>query len=596
MTPSRILAVCLLLIVASTQSFAADEPLKFKIKTVKIEGNHAYTDKRLHRVIVSKPSMLFNPVYYYEEVLRDDIAGVELFYRHNGYLDAKVDTFSVSLNTSKRRADIKLRITEGPLTKIDGISMFENSVFSDSILLRLIPLKPGLALRRAEIEDGTLALLTFYAENGYIEATATPEIRIDSAAHLAQVDYFVKENRQYSIDSIIYKGLEKTHLKVVTREMEFKSGQIVDYSRLLKSQRKLYMTGLFQSAFVRPVTPSSLDAKKKDVLVEVKENKSREYNFSFGYGTLDKLRTGMELYNTNWRGTAQKLGLSAKLSFINKGVEGTFSEPWTFNTPWRTDLALSINYLIDPGYNQKTIGGRITIGRILLKKISTTLTYRHLNVELSKVKSASLPENLRSNIRSLKLTLSHDTRNNLFNPTQGIYIEPSIETAGLFRSASQSFSRVILIAKYFDRLTPSTVIGSGLELAWMASPRGFNSIILSERLYAGGPSSLRAFKYKRTGPLDADGYPIGGGFSAVWNAIEIRQSLYKIVGGVVFLDLGNVWRSVEGVSIDGIRLSPGVGLRIDTSLALVRADYGINIDPRGSEPSGMLYVSVGQAF
>jgi len=579
-----------------SSSFAAEKPHKFKIKKVVIGGNHAYTDKRLHRVIVSKPSVLFNPVYYYPDVLKDDLLGLQLFYQQNGYLSAFIEEFTVVLDSVKHRADIRIRISEGELTRVDGITIFDNTVFSDSVLMRLIPFKPGDPLRNEAIGDGTIALLKLYADHGYLDADATLEVRVDSLAHMASIDYFIKEHSQFRIDSTLLKGLTKTKLHVVLREMEFKNGEIVNYSKLLKSQRNLYLTGLFQSAFVRPVAPKSGASGMKDILIELKENKSREYNFSLGYGTVERARTGIGLFNTNWRGSAQKLGLSIKLSFVQAGVEASFSEPWTFNTRWSTDLGALIDYLIDPSYDQKTIGGRITVGRILRNRWSTSLTYRHQNVELSKIKIVTLPENIRTNIRSLKLTLSRDLRDNLFNPTKGSYLEQSVETAGLFRSASASFTRIRLLGRFFKTVTIGTVLGSGMELAWMASPRGFNSIILSERLYAGGPTTLRAFKYKRAGPLDALGNPLGGGFMAVWNLVEVRQSIYKMIGGVAFLDVGNVWNRIDDAKIDEVRISPGLGIRIDTPLGLFRTDYGFNIYPQGSEPSGMFYFSVGQAF
>jgi len=586
----------LLIVIAVLPSLAVGKPHKFKIKTVFIGGNHAYTDKRLRRVIVSKPSVLFNPVYYYPDVLKDDLVGLQLFYQQNGYLSAFIEEFTVTLDSVKERADIRIRINEGELTRIDGITIFDNTVFSDSVLKRLIPLKPGDPLREAAISDGTLALLKLYADHGYLDAEATPEVRIDSLAHLASIDYFIHEHTQFRIDSTLFKGLTKTKMRVVLREMEFKTGEIVNYSKLLKSQRNLYLTGLFQSAFVKPVAPQSGEAGMKDILIELKENKSREYNFSLGYGTVERARTGIGLFNTNWRGSAQKIGLSIKLSFVEAGVEASFSEPWTFNTRWSTDLGALIDYQKDPSYDLKTIGGRVTVGRILRNRWSTSLTYRHQNVELSKIKVVTLPENIRTNIRSLKLTLSRDLRDNLFNPTKGSYLEQSIETAGLFRSASTSFTRIRVLARYFRTVSTGTVIGSGMEFAWMGSPRGFNSIILSERLYAGGPSTLRAFKYKRAGPLDVSGNPLGGGFLAVWNAVEVRQSIYKMLGGVVFLDVGNVWNRIGDAKMDEVRLSPGLGIRVDTPLGLFRTDYGVNIYPQGSEPSGMFYFSVGQAF
>jgi len=592
----RNILIVLLLTVACLNAYAEEKPHKYKIKTVRIAGNHAYTDKRLHRVIISKPSVLFNPVYYYPDVMKDDMFGLALFYQQNGYLQAVVEEYTVTLDSLKKRADIRIRVNEGNLTRIDGITIFDKGLFSDSLLMRLIPLKPGDPLRHVSIGEGTVELLKFFANHGYLDAEVTPEIRIDSSAHLASIDYVIKEESQFFIDSTIVQGLKKTRMRVVMRELEFKSGGVVNYSRLLDSQRKLYLTGLFQSVYVKPVTAKSGKLGMKDILIELKEGKSREYSFSLGYGTVERARTGIGLFNTNWRGTAQKIGLSVKLSFVQAGIEATFSEPWTFNTRWSTDLGLLVDYLVDPTYDQKTIGGRMTIGKILANRWSTSLTYRHQSVALSNIKSLTLPDDIRTNIRSLKLTLSRDLRNNLFNPTAGTYLEQSIETAGLFRSASESFTRIRFLARYFKTITNGTVIGSGMELAWLASPRGFDSIILSERLYAGGPSSLRAFKYKHAGPLDIEDNPTGGGFLAVWNVLEVRQSIYRMIGGVVFLDVGNVWLNIEDASWNEIRLSPGIGIRVDTPLGLFRTDYGINIDRDGGEPSGMFYFSVGQAF
>lgn len=595
MSSIRKIIVLLLLVVAVLHHSDAYAK-RFKVKKVDITGNVAYTDKRLHRVMLSKPSVLFDPVFYYPQILKDDVASLELFYWRNGYLSAKVEDYSVRIDSSKYLVYVQILIKEGPLTTVEGIAIFGNKAFSDSVLMTFVPFKAGQPLRDYDVSDGTLAMLTHYADHGYLEALVTPEIRVDSLEHLAQVDYFIKENAQYFIDSTLFVGLTKTRLKVVQREMVFKRGQIVNYSKLLKSQRNLYLTGLFQSSFVKPIPPLSGKPGMKDIQFELMENKSREYNFSIGYSNVEQGRIGMALYNTNWRGTAQKLGLAVKLSFIQAGVEASFSEPWTFDTRWKTDLALGIDYLKDPAYDQKTIGGRISIGRELLHKITTNLTYRHQNVELSNVKVEDQSAEIRSQIRSLKLTFTHDTRNNLFNPTAGEYVEQSTETAGLFRAAAESFTRVKLIARYLKTITRGTVIGSGFELGVMSSPRGFDSIVLSERMYAGGPSSIRGLKYKGAGPLDENGLALGGGFMGVWNIVEIRQSIYKILGGVVFLDAGNVWRVASDASISSVRVTPGLGIRLDTALGLFRVDYGFNIKPRLGEPSEVLSFSVGQAF
>ena len=222
--------------------------------------------------------------------------------------------------------------------------------------------------------------------------------------------------------------------------------------------------------------------------------------------------------------------------------------------------------------------------------------YRLQNVKLLRVKVTPPPEDVAKYISSLTFNVTHDTRDNLFNPQRGIYLEPGVEFAGLLNRNKDTFTRLYLKSKLFSTVHGATVLATSLELGWMYSNKGLNRIPLNERLYTGGPNSLRAFKYQRVGSRDENGYPTGGRFKIVWNAAEIRRTLYKMVGGVVFLDIGNVWDAASDFRIIDLRLSPGMGLRVNTFIGLVRLDYGFNIDPKDDEPSGRLSFSVGQAF
>ncbi|MBN2287830.1 MAG: BamA/TamA family outer membrane protein [Candidatus Glassbacteria bacterium] len=130
----------------------------------------------------------------------------------------------------------------------------------------------------------------------------------------------------------------------------------------------------------------------------------------------------------------------------------------------------------------------------------------------------------------------------------------------------------------------------------MDSRNGLTGIPLHERFYAGGPHSLRAFSYQKAGPLDRDRMPIGGRLKLVWNVVELRRTLYKLVGGVLFVDVGNVWLDPGSFALDEIRTSIGCGLRLNTPIGMGRLDYGYNPERRPGEPRGKLYFSMGQAF
>jgi len=598
----RSLIIIILISISGSILYAIppSKKIRFKVKSVSYQGNKKYSASQLNKVILSRPSSIINPVYYIDDIFQDDLRGLPLFYQQNGYLEAKVTNYNVSLDSVKRAARISFTIEEGKLTRIEGISILGNSIITDQDIQVAIPIKEGKALKSKEIENSTLIILRKYAEIGYLDADIKPDVRINSEAHTALIDFIIEEKGQYKISKISISGLEKSKSFILTRELNFKAGEIVNYSKLLQSQRQLYLTGLFESVFIRPIPPKNDMPNTKDILIETKEKTFGEFNVSVGYGTIEKIRGKTEISYNNLRGSAQKLGLIFKLSFINRGIELSFTEPWTFHTRWRTDLATTYEYLKEPGYDLTRLGARIAIGRKFREHSNSTITYRYENDKLSQIKVPNIPAEMKSNIRALKLSLIFDNRDNLFNTTKGTYIEFSNELAGSFLYGTNSFFRSNLLMKKFLSAGINTFIGTHLDLAWIDAAGGLSSIPLYERLYAGGPNALRAFDYQTVGPVEVDDegnfIPSGGRYSLVWNVIEIRQSVYKSFGLEGFVDLGNVWKSPKDVALSDIRHSLGIGVRYNSLIGLARMDYAVNLSPHSGEDKGKIYFSMGQAF
>jgi len=119
-----------------------------------------------------------------------------------------------------------------------------------------------------------------------------------------------------------------------------------------------------------------------------------------------------------------------------------------------------------------------------------------------------------------------------------------------------------------------------------------------KQFFAGGPSSVRAWRVRRLGP---------GSFEAVEDSeqnvfidqtgdlsleanMEYRFPVYNLVKGAFFVDAGNIWLLKEdatrpGGQISGnfyqdIAIGTGVGLRLDFSFFILRADFGLRVrDP-----------------
>ena len=591
-------AFCLLTaLLLSASALSAQEPSKkLKVSSVSFEGNQTFDQGRLKGVMLTRPSGFLSRSYYYQDIFEDDLKSLLLFYQQNGYLEVEIADTQVTVDTAKREVDIRIRVSEGELTSIEGVDLFGNTVFGDSLLLHRIKVKSGEPLKPARIQEASLSVLTLYADNGYLEAEMKPDVRINYETHRALVDFALEEKAQFRIADIRLEGLERTRPNVVKRELLFRSGEVIKYSRLLDSQRRLYLTGLFQSVFIRPQPTASGASARKDILIELKENESLEFNVAAGYGSVEKIRGRVEVFNSNLAGTALKAGLTLRASFIGRAAEASFTEPWTFGVPWKTDLNLLAEYLEEPGFDIFRKVGRLAFGRTFGKRSTASLTYRYEDAELSNVQVEDVPQELKANLRTLTLSLIYDTRDNLFNSTRGVYAEGRNEVAGSFLSGTDTFVRLSGRLKYFYPWKRSTILATSLEIGWMDFFGASEDIPLSERLYAGGPNSIRGFGYQLVGPLDAQGDPIGGRFQVVWNLLEIRQSIYKMIGGAVFADVGNVWTSATEFQLRDIRTSIGVGLRVNTPIGIARLDYGINLQPEEGEPGQRLYFNMGQAF
>lgn len=592
----KILILAALLVPLICTGVFAEKSQRPKVRKVTYSGNITYEDSRLEGLMLTRPSRFLAPSRFHLEIFQDDLETLTAFYKQNGFLQARIVDTLISTDTLKNRVDISINLDEGARTFVEGVTVFGNSFFADSVLMKYIGIKKGDPLRRPVIEDAVVTMLSLYAENGFLDASVTPKIQTSDSAHLALVDFALNEGVRSRVGNIDISGAGKSRPNIILRELTFSRGDTIKYSELISSQRRLYLTGLFESVFVRPLPPASGDSTKREILIEVKEKPSSELSFSVGYGTVEKMRGRVEFSTSNLSGTARKAGVGVEANFIKQGVSMSFSEPWTLGAPWKTDLSVFGQLRQEPAYHAEIIGGKLIVGHKLGLHTTVSISYRIENTNLSSIDLTAPLEELDPRIRSLTLTISHDTRDNLFDPSAGWYADWSNEIAGSFLQGSNTFGKSVFILKRFRPLGRNTVIGSALELGWMESFGSSEEIPLSERFYAGGPTSLRGFGYQMVGALDANGEPLGGQFKLVCNLLEIRRSIYRMIGGVIFVEFGNVWSKPKKAQLSDLRVNLGTGLRVNTPLGIMRLDCGTNLDRRADEPRAKVFFSMGQAF
>jgi outer membrane protein insertion porin family len=595
--------VCAVLVAAALVStagarytFGNDAPVKWTVKSISFSGNSTFDAGRLRGVMVTQASGFMSSHPFHQSILEGDIRGLRLFYERQGYLQADVAGYEVKRDSARAEVAITVTISEGPLTRLEKVTVFGNTIFTDRVILDRIGMSPGDPFRQKAVEDAVSTLMGMYADRGYLEGEVKPDVHVNPETHLAIVDFLITEKDQFRIADIPLEGLVKTKPGVVRRELLFHRGDIIEYTDLLKSQRRLYLTGLFGSVFIRPRSAAGGDSATKDILVEIKESESIELAAGIGYGSVEQARGSFEISNHNIRGTALKMALSGEASLIGRGVEASFTDPWILGIPIRTDVSVTYKYLDEPGYDLERKAASLSVGRGLGERARVSLAWNYVDDGLLRVEVEEVPEDLSSNLRTLSLSVVYDARDDIANTTQGIYSDWTGDLTGGFLGGTEDFTRSTFGVRYFRRLTSHAIVASAFEVGWIENRDAARAVPLGQRFYAGGPNTLRGFEYELVGPLDRNRKPVGGLFETVLNLIEIRQDLYKMLGVAVFADVGNVWSEVRAFHLEDFRTSAGGGMRVNTPIGILRGDVGVNLAPRDREPRTVFYFSVGQAF
>jgi outer membrane protein assembly factor BamA len=196
--------------------------------------------------------------------------------------------------------------------------------------------------------------------------------------------------------------------------------------------------------------------------------------------------------------------------------------------------------------------------------------------------------------------------NNLLDPSRGSLksLEVAVSSRVLGSAAFQQFTRVVADAAWYRPVARSVVLSWHLRGGTIFSPtvdvateRG-SFIPPEQRFYAGGPNDVRGFERNELGPvvyvvskgevdnaaaemreINPDSVQVsatGGNALAIGN-IELRipspifTSRLRLAA---FVDAGGAWQRGDRDPV--IRVTPGVGLRVNTPLGPARLDIAYN--------------------
>ncbi len=321
--------------------FTVSEGTPTTIKEIHFSGNTFASEGTLRGVMKTKVQYLFDSGVFQESKLEEDKAAIIAYYTDRGYVDAKIDNITRTIQTQQSRNYLILTIylTEGDQWKYGGMNITGNTIFSTARLTDLLYQKQGKVLSLQKVQADISRIRTLYYDNGYIFNSFTSSETRDAAAKTITYSLSIMETDKAHIENIIFKGNTKTKDFVLRRGLPFEEGDIFNRDKIVQGYQYLQNLQYFKS--VTPDTQPGSENGLMNVIFSMEEASTADINFGvvFSGGTFPISGT-VRWNERNFQGTGQTLGVDIEASPIKQTVGFNYEQPWLFDKPWAGEFHL----------------------------------------------------------------------------------------------------------------------------------------------------------------------------------------------------------------------------------------------------------------
>jgi outer membrane protein insertion porin family len=646
-----------------------------EVMRLEFEGNRAFSDAELAKTIVTTPSSWARRYLYVPFTVRrcldraefpNDRARLIIFYRRRGYPRVTVDT-AVKL-LAPGNVEVRFRINEGPPMLLKSFAVIGlDSVPERARIIRDLPVREGGPFDRFAIDAATDTVRERLHNNGYPRAEVVPRFTVNDSALLAWDTLVVAAGPRTRIGAIkiqvtpLEGKTQKIPTRIVSRIMGLDSGQLFREYEVIDAQRALYQTEAYQHV---SITPDSAADSLVTLYANLAEAPMHAARVGAGYGTLDCFRLTGEFTDFNFLAGARRLDVNARVSKIGIGepLDGT---PGMCPQAKRDVFSNRLNYYLGATLRQPIFLGLRSFPTITLytQRLSEYNAYRRTtaiggvasqtwrartrtpvnlsySMDLGRTEAqpalfcavfnlCELAERERiertQQLAVLSLGVTRDNSNSLLSPTRGsiIRLEARHSSPAILSNRDLQFNKVVGDASRYINAGGGNVLALRIRAGSVfgRNVAGANAFIPpQERLYAGGPTTVRGFSQNELGsviyisspkyvafeftdaagtdtvlrqPVDDSSYrrvvPVGGNSLLVGN-LELRLRspvLPELLQFTIFTDAGEVWnRGTPQVGGLKLKVTPGIQLTAFSPVGPVRLAIGYNPYQR---PKGPIY-------
>jgi outer membrane protein insertion porin family len=591
-------------------TYRIDRGRRHKLVRLAIEGNHYFNEQTIRERLYVTPAEFprFLHGRFSEDLLQKDLQSIADLYVVNGFRDVKVSKrVEDNYGGKNNQIAVFLNITEGPQTFVSKISIEGLRPVDENYVRSILRSGPGQPFSETNVASDRDSVLAYLYNNGFLNGTFDYDVTPATDSHYVELRFVINPGPQRFVRDVLVGGLNTTREKLVFDRLELNPGDPLSLSKNTDSERRLYDLGIFARVDTALQDPDGKETSKY-VLYELDE--ARRYSVNVGVGaevgrigggyTLDapagaagfSPRLTLGVSRINFMGLGHTLSFQSKLSNIRQQALLSYIAPQFIGNE---NLSLTLSALYDSSHDVRTFSAirreaSVQLGQRVSK--ADTLQYRivfrrvtQTDLLIDPLLVPLLAQPVR--IGLVGMSYIQDKRDDPGDARSGIYTTIDLSYAGKFLASQTEFSRVTFRNSTYHPLRRDLVFARSTFFGWNAPLRSGNEIPISEHYFAGGSTTQRGFPENQAGPRDLEtGFPLGGN-AVLMNNLELRFPLLgDNVGGVFFLDSGNVYSDIQHISFrfrqqnlqdfNYMVHSAGFGIRYRTPIGPIRIDLSLS--------------------
>ena len=341
---------------------------RFRLTDIRITGTNKLTYDDISANLKSQkanpigliPWLGYGRGYTSLTLLEQDRRTVEAFMRDLGYRKAKADVLQgVSLNADN--LIITFQVTEGPLTRIAGVDVRGNQIYTEDRIRQELSTVIGGPYSRSQARIDADKVAALYSREGYVNARVDFSIvelpPKDNDEQVRLIYSINDEGDKVFVNQIVINGVtgdpkkRQTKRAAIRRAIPIAEGDVLRADRISEAERQLYLTDAYRQVIIRtePAGETSGGYKRSDVIIDVEEKQPNVMDYGGGFSTDTGALGLFEISNVNLMNKLRQGALRLRASRLQQRVRLEYLDPRfvRYNKTDFAPLAASIEYQRD---------------------------------------------------------------------------------------------------------------------------------------------------------------------------------------------------------------------------------------------------------